>query len=121
MVRRGGQPIARFAVDANRRARIRVPDEPGIYAVSFDSDPAVQNMIAVNPPPKESELKYAATTPALGAWQMPVESSKQAAPAASPSSRAAVFEQRYWWWLLLAGAAMLVAEMIALLFRRIEA
>ena len=124
VVRRGGQPIARFAVDANRRTRIRVPDEPGIYAVSFDSDPAVQNMIAVNPPPKESELKYAATTPALGAWQMPVEAGKQAVSAASSaveaSSRAAIFEQRYWWWLLLAGAAMLVAEMIALLFRRIE-
>lgn len=124
-MRRGDQELSRFPVDANRRAQIRVPDEPGLFSVTFDNDPLVQNMIAVNPPPKESELNYAATPQALAAWTMPAESSKQeaseAAQTVEATSRAAIFEQRFWWWLLLAGAAMLAAEMIALLFRRTEA
>jgi hypothetical protein len=125
VVRRGDQELSRFPVDANRRAQIRVPDEPGLFSVTFDNDPLVQNMIAVNPPPKESELNYATTPQALTGWTMPVEASKQAASEAAQTveatTRAAIFEQRFWWWLLLAGAAMLAAEMVALLFRRTEA
>ena len=52
VVRKDGLPVARAAVDANRRAQITIPGDPGVYAITYNADPAVRSMIAVNPPAK---------------------------------------------------------------------
>ncbi|HWB59091.1 MAG TPA: BatA and WFA domain-containing protein [Chthoniobacteraceae bacterium] len=121
VLRNNGNPVATFAVDANRRAQITIPDEPGVYSITYDASPAVRSMIAVNPPPKESELSYTADPGAIKAWQVQDSGAKKAAPAPmtfDTSARIAALKQRFWWTLLCIAAAALGIEMIWLLFRK---
>ena len=67
-VARGG--LAK-TVDADHRALIRTPDQPGLYTLSYDKDPAIQQVLAVNPPAKESELTYLQAEPdIIKAWTL---------------------------------------------------
>ncbi len=121
-VRKDGVPVTRAAVDENRRAQITIPDTPGVYSITYDADPAVRSMIAVNPPAKESELSYDADPAAIKAWQVQdTGDKKKPAPTPVPveiASQAVALRQRFWWMLLCCAAGALCVEMIWLLFRR---
>ncbi len=122
VVRKDGIVVTRASVDANRHAQITVPDEPGVYAITYDADPAVRTMIAVNPSPKESELNYTADPAAIKAWQVQdTDGAKKPAPAPVSvefTSQAVALHQRFWWVLLCWAAGALCIEMIWLLFRK---
>jgi hypothetical protein len=115
VLRQGGRVSARAPVDANGDARLPVPDRPGFHTIGYDDGTDPKAMIAVNPSPKESELRYEARPAALTAWVVPAP----AVPAAAPAVGSA--DGRLPWLLLLAAAVLLAAESGALLVRRAAA
>lgn len=121
-LRKEGNVVTRATVDANRHAQITVPGEPGVYALTYDSDPAVRSMIAVNVPAKESELSFTADPAAIKAWQVQdtggAKTPAQATASPGFTSQAAALRQRFWWVLLCWAAGALCIEMIWLLFRK---
>jgi len=115
VVLRDGQRELRRSPVVQGKAQVRLPDQPGIYAMSYDNAPEPERFISVNPNPKESELTYLEAPEALKLWKL--ERQGRAADQValgSPAriSRAAMLEQRIWWWLLVAGMAGLLGEMI---------
>jgi hypothetical protein len=94
------------------RTRIRVPDKPGLYALTFDDGDAVQKLIAVNPSPKESELTYTDSPEALAIWRIsrPAEGPVASPPARTQVRLAGVLQQRLWWWMVLGGLLVLLLE-----------
>ena len=110
-----GMQIAQAPVDKElHRATLRAPDEPGIYVMTYDTDPVAQQMLSVNPALKESDLQYLAGTPdALKAWTTLAAPSAPATDAGAILPSLAQAAQQIWWWkLLLAGAVALVIEML---------
>lgn len=116
VIRLDGREESRATVDANGDARLAVPDRPGLHAIGYDGSDEPKGMIAVNPSPKESDLRYEARPAALAAWVIP----GPAAPAPAATG-AAVDDGRLPWLLLAAAAALLAGESAALLFRRAAA
>lgn len=108
VLRDGTRELERASLDTSRRARFRAPSRPGIYALTYDDAAVVQAMVAVNPSPKESVLRYVEAPAALAAWTLP-PSGRPPDPPGEPSLRSAR-DQRLWWWALLAGAVLLVLE-----------
>jgi anti-sigma factor RsiW len=103
--------VQRAAVDDQRRVRLPVPDHPGFYELGYDGDPAVRALLAVNPSPRESELRFSSEPAAVKAWSLPPrEGPAPAAAAAFREMDTRALSQRLWWWLLLAAAAALAAE-----------
>lgn len=120
VVRSKGAVLGRASVESGR-AQVRVPRLPGLYAVTYDADPAPQQVLAVNPSPKESLLRYVAAPDALRAWQVPATAAApvDAAPGGAPTSwTATAVEQRLWWWLLVVALALLAVETAWLAARR---
>ena len=118
VLRQGGRVEARAPVDANGDARVTVPDRPGFHTIGYDDGTEPKGMIAVNPSPKESDLRYEARPAALSAWVVPATQE----PAGSAPAPAAVADDgRLPWLLLLAAAVLLAAESGALLLRRAAA
>jgi Aerotolerance regulator N-terminal len=117
VLRQGGRVEARAPVDANGDARLPVPDRPGFHTIGYDEGTEAKGMIAVNPSPKESDLRYEPRPAALSAWVVP------AAPAAAAAADpvAASDDGRLPWLLLAAAALALTAESGALLARRAAA
>jgi hypothetical protein len=107
----GNKVLARATVDGAHHAQFRAPAQPGLYDVTYDNDTTVQNVLAVNPPAKESELKFSTDPAALTAWVLP-NSKPAAAPVLPAKSVSSALEQRLWWWALLAGAAALAADVL---------
>ncbi len=117
---------------ANGQARLSIPDAPGLYAIHYDGRPEVESVLAVNTPPDESRLTYAASPETVKAWVFqgsgfrvqgseqgaspPIPSPQSLAP--SPSPKAEIFHQRIWWWLAVAGLAALVLETTWLSLRK---
>jgi hypothetical protein len=120
VLRAGTRELARVAFDDAGRARLPAPGTPGLYTLAYDADPATQAMVAVNPPARESELRYVKEPAALRAWSRPPETEKAPAAAVDLRSRAQALDQRLWWWLLLGGVLALGGES-ASLWRRREA
>lgn len=117
VVRGAGREWTRVPVDAERKARVVLPDPPGLYTLGYDDDDAVQAMVAVNTPAPESALRYVAEPPALKAWTLAARPAAPVAARAVQASRSAL-EQRLWWWVLLAAAGALALETTMLLVRR---
>jgi hypothetical protein len=95
------------------RAALRLPDSPGLYALTFDDREQVDKVFAVNPSPKESQLSYVDTPETLKNWQL--AHGGAAGKAAVPSGPAqvrleGVLQQRLWWWMVLGGLVMLTLE-----------
>ena len=117
--------IGATTLDANRRGQIRLPDQPGNYRVTYDHAPAVEQMVSVNPPADESDLRYDLKYPdTLRAWTTNPEKGNTA-PASSAvqqglshTARRAAEEQPWWWYLALAAFALLLAESLATSTRR---
>jgi len=110
-----GKQLAQVPIDKElHRVTVRAPDNPGIYALTYDADPSIQQMLAVNPPLKESDLRYLAGTPdVLKAWTLtaapppPTNEPDAILPAVSQAA-----QQILWWKLLLAGSLILSIEML---------
>ncbi|MET0551726.1 MAG: BatA and WFA domain-containing protein [Vicinamibacteria bacterium] len=117
VLRQGGRVEARAAVDANGDARLTVPDRPGFHTIGYDDGTEPKGMIAVNPSPKESDLRYEARPAALSAWVVPARPEQDARAAVA----VAIDDGRLPWLLLLAAAVFLAAESGALLARRAAA
>jgi hypothetical protein len=110
VLRDGGRELGRAAVDGQRRARLPVPDRPGFYELTYDGEPVPMAVIAVNPSPRESELRFTAEPAALKAWTLPPRTAPDAAATLFPEMGARALSQRLWWWVLLAAGAALAAE-----------
>ena len=101
--------LVRAGVDDTRLARLEAPPRPGIYALTYDADPTVQALVAVNAKAKESVLRFAAGAAAVKAWTLSAEPRPAAAGTVLPSQLTAL-DQRLWWWCLWAGLAALALE-----------
>lgn len=115
-----GKEVARAQVTPQHRATFRAPDQPGLYSLTYDGDPAVQQMLAVNAPLLESDLRYIQSPPdLLKAWTLSdaPKKNESSAPIVS-SSMTDALQQILWWKLLLAGVAALFLEMLILALRR---
>lgn len=117
VLRQGDRVEARAPVDASGDARLTVPDRPGFHTIGYDDGTEPKGMIAVNPSPKESDLRYEARPAALSAWVVPADETTAAAPATTAVSD----DGRLPWLLLLAAAVLLAAESGALVVRRAAA
>lgn len=122
VLRRDGREIARAAFDATRRARLQAPGTPGFYTIGYDAAPAVEAMLAVNPSPRESVLRYVQEPRALAAWSIASTGPAAAPPEAGSAAASRAVDQRLWWALLLAAAAaFLLEDLHLLLMRRVRA
>lgn len=105
----------------NGKAQIRLPDQPGLYSLVYQGGVPSEKVISINPSPKESQLIYAATPPALQMWQLPASAKSSPAIQAKTSSAATfanIWQQRIWWWLLLAALTGLFCETLWTNFKR---
>jgi hypothetical protein len=96
------------------RVQLRLPQVPGLYAVTYDDRPQVQKLLAVNTSPKESQLVYVESPEAMKIWclQQRTEPAKPAgAPTLGQVRLAGVLQQRLWWWMLLGALLALMTEM----------
>ena len=103
------------------QARLSIPDAPGLYAIHYDGRPEVESVLAVNPPPDESRLTYAASPEAVKAWVLQGagdDAATEPTVSAIEPSKAEIFHQRIWWWLAVAGLAALVLETTWLSLRK---
>ncbi len=119
ILRADGKEVARAGITPEHRATLRAPGQPGLYTLTYDDDPAVRQMLAVNPSLLESELHYAQSDPdLLKAWTLSTQVQPKAQPASAflPSASLAA-QQILWWKLLLAGFALLFLEMVLLVRR----
>jgi hypothetical protein len=117
----GGGPGPVAAPVASGQARLSIPDAPGLYAIQYDGRAEVESVLAVNPPPDESRLTYAASPETVKAWVLQGAGNgtpSEPAVSALEPSKAEILHQRIWWWLALAGLAALVLETTWLSLRK---
>jgi hypothetical protein len=112
VLRDGQRELQRVPV-ALGKAQVRLPDQPGFYAISYDGAAEPDKVFSVNPSPKESQLSYLDSPEALKLWQL--EGGDEKASVAQPPvpaglSLGAILQQHIWWWLLVAGLAALLLE-----------
>ena len=118
-----GTELARAAVDQDRhRAILPAPADPGIYPLSYDADPAVQQMLSVNPPLMESDLHYLQGTPdALVAWTLRGSQVRAEQVAAVVPARLLATRQDLWWKWMIMGFLALAVETAWTTGRRLKA
>ena len=108
-----GKELTSAPIDSDHhRVTLLAPENPGIYALTYDADPKVRQMLAVNPSLKESDLRYLNGTPdVLKAWTLtsPALASSETATVLPATAQAA--RQIVWWELLLVGSLALLIEM----------
>ncbi len=112
VLRADGREVSRAPVQQGR-AELRLPDQPGLYALTYDDAPSVEKVISVNASPRESELSFADPSETMAAWRMPPALASRASPAAAAQAKMTlprILQQRYWWWMVLAALAALTLE-----------
>jgi hypothetical protein len=94
------------------RAQVRMPNQPGVYTLTYDDGTQAEKMFSVNPSPKESQLAYVEAPETLKVWQvnLPPGSGQATAAARGPLSLGGILQQRWWWWMLLGGLTALLLE-----------
>jgi hypothetical protein len=105
------------------KAQVRMPDKPGVYALTYDDATQVEKMFSVNPSPKESELAYVESPELIKTWRvnLPPSTAKTAAAAARAKvSLSAILQQHWWWWMVLGGLGALILEMGLAELRRVR-
>jgi len=117
-----GEEVVRAAV-VEDLARFRIPDDPGLYEMSYDADSTIQHMLQVNPPPAESELTYVKQPPQLDAWMQRGVPGDSPADAADQDSvlaltKSEILEQQVWWWFMFCGLLALFTETVWIALRR---
>ena len=106
---------------AEGQARFRLPDAPGLYALSYDDSGELEHLLAVNPPAEESELKFSSSPKVVDGWKEqtdPEASIAESAGVVLDLSRAEILRQDLWWWLILVGTILLLLETAWLLVRK---
>jgi Aerotolerance regulator N-terminal len=106
--------VSRAPVEQGR-AQLRMPDKPGVYAVTYDDSEQVEKLLSVNPSPKESQLAYVDAPEALNAWRvnLPPGAGKAAGTAVREKlSLSGILQQHWWWWMVVGGLAALLLEMV---------
>jgi Aerotolerance regulator N-terminal/von Willebrand factor type A domain len=96
------------------RTQVRMPEKPGVYALTYDDGTQVEKMFSVNPSPKESQLAYVDAPEALKAWRVnlpPGTGDAAAAAARGRLSLSGILQQQWWWWMVMGGLAALMLEM----------
>jgi Aerotolerance regulator N-terminal len=112
VLRDEGREVARAAVQQGK-ARLRMPDQPGLYALSFDASDRVEKMLSVNASPRESDLTYSESPETLKLWHVdePFQpATASVTPARAHVRLAGVLQQRWWWWMVLGSLAALFLE-----------
>jgi hypothetical protein len=97
------------------KAQLRLPDQPGLYAVTYDDATEPEKIFSVNPSPRESHLSFVETPEAMKIWKLdrPRDVGQSSRLAEKTEiSLAGIMQQQWWWWLLLGALAMLVAETV---------
>jgi hypothetical protein len=105
---------SRFSV-TDHRAQVKMPDKPGVYEVTSDTPGFPQRMVAVNPPPRESQLTYLAKPEALSVWTVHNSGAKNRGAMSTSAfalSRSEILRQRWWWWLILGVVFALAVEIL---------
>jgi Aerotolerance regulator N-terminal/von Willebrand factor type A domain len=103
------------------RAQVRMPDKPGVYALTYDDNTQIEKLFSVNPSPKESQLAYVESPEAIKVWRvnLPAGTGKGAAVAAQARlSLSSILQQRWWWWMVVGGLMALMLEMSLAELRR---
>jgi hypothetical protein len=113
VLRAGTQELARAPVEQGR-AQVRMPDKPGLYALSYDDHEQVEKLFSINPSPKESQLTYVETPEAMNVWRLnlPGQEVKPVSPARAQLSLAGILQQQLWWWMVMGGLVLLLLEMV---------
>lgn len=113
VLREQGREISRVPVELGH-AQVHLPDQPGIYALTYDDGQQTEKLFSVNPSPKESQLVYVETPQALTQWRLSHSASAEAPIPASQSQvhLASVLQQRVWWSMVLAALAALLLEAV---------
>jgi len=104
--------LARVPV-AHGQAEVRMPEQPGLYALTYDDAAKVEKIFSVNPPAKESELAYADASEAVKAWCLNAPAGAERPVASAAQTRMSlrgILQQRLWWWMVLAGMFALMLE-----------
>jgi hypothetical protein len=95
------------------KAQIRMPDKPGLYALTSEDRDQTVKILSVNPSPKESQLTYTASPEAVRTWRQtePVRDGKPGVTTGSGHVRlAGILQQRLWWWMVLGALSVLMLE-----------
>jgi len=106
------------------QSRLRVPGLPGLYTLSYDDDSRIENLLAVNPPPKESFLNYMDSAEVVETWKCDATEGQPVSRSAGPAlelSKPEILRQQIWWWLLLGGLTLLIVETAWLSIRKASA
>jgi hypothetical protein len=95
------------------RAEIRMPSEPGFYTMTLDAHTEIEKVFCVNPPAKESELKFVEPTNRARQWSLDCENkTHERAVKDLGATFSAGFEQHLWWWLALGSLLALALETV---------
>jgi hypothetical protein len=96
----------------NRHARLRLPDEPGIFSLVLGQSGQPWQFVTVNPAPQESELVYARSLKPLREWSFisPGRHPPRAVAPLSDFGYSSTLAQPLWWWMLTLGLMALVLE-----------
>jgi len=94
------------------RAPLRMPDQPGLYDLSYEDSDKVEKVLSVNPSAKESELVYAEPGDTVKAWKIdsPAKPGHVAAASQAPLSLRGILQQQLWWWMVLGALLALLLE-----------
>jgi len=90
-----------------------MPEQPGLYALTYDDAAKVEKIFSVNPPAKESELAYADASEAVKVWRLDAPTGAGRPVASTAQTRMSlrgILQQRLWWWMVLAGMFALMLE-----------
>jgi hypothetical protein len=96
------------------RAQVRMPENPGVYTLTYDDATQAEKMFSVNPSPKESQLAYVDAPEAIKVWKVnlpPGTGKPVAAAARGKLSLSGILQQHWWWWMVMGGLAALLLEM----------
>jgi hypothetical protein len=110
--------VVAAATIQNGKARLVIPDAPGIYTLARPGRSFGERLMAVNPSPKESQLVYTESPEPLGTWQIGLAGhGARGALTSDPGVRnpvlmPVILRQQWWWWMLLAGLIAILVEMI---------
>src|SRR5439155_14242098 len=105
VVRDDGREVSRADAEQDR-AQLRLPDQPGLYTLTYDDDETIQKIFSINPSPRESQLTYVQAPQVLSTWHFEQAGKTPKSASANTAARinlASVLQQRFWWWLILGG------------------
>ena len=114
VLRDSNTEISQTPVEAGT-AKIRMPEKPGLYWLTYDDKTQVEKVLAVNPSMKESVLSYANGSAALAGWKVNPDREGTSAGKGTRSnvseSLTGILQQSIWWWMVLGALLVLMLEM----------